>query len=255
MAAASVSYDIAAMAVLACLLIGAALLAVGSLVPATAPRARPLWPVLATECVIVAAALLPFALGAPWLDLLLGVMAARVCYEAVHVAAQRWPNSDTAQRLMIAGEVLLFPFLPVAVFVVVARDPANAGLVLLAFLLVETYDSYALLGGKLFGRRQAFPRLSPRKTVEGLVAGAVMLALTAILAGPLAFGWSLSGSLLAAIAIAVAAVVGDLAGSRLKRASGVKDYPQVLPRQGGLLDIVDAWIIAAPALVLLAGVT
>jgi phosphatidate cytidylyltransferase len=82
-----------------------------------------------------------------------------------------------------------------------------------------------------------------------------MLALTAILAGPLAFGWSLSGSLLAAIAIAVAAVVGDLAGSRLKRASGVKDYPQVLPRQGGLLDIVDAWIIAAPALVLLAGVT
>ena len=78
-----------------------------------------------------------------------------------------------------------------------------------------------------------------------------MLALTAAIAGPLLLGWSLGLSLAAAGVIAVAAVVGDLAGSRLKRASRVKDYPQVLPRQGGLLDIVDAWLIAGPALVLL----
>ncbi|MBL6430969.1 MAG: phosphatidate cytidylyltransferase [Alphaproteobacteria bacterium] len=133
-------------------------------------------------------------------------------------------------------------------------DASNAGLLLLAFLLVETYDSYALLGGKLFGRRPAFPVLSPKKTVEGLAVGGAMMALTAGLVGPLVFGWSLAASLLAAALIAVAAVGGDLAGSRLKRASGVKDYPAVLPRQGGALDIADAWLIAGPALVLLAAV-
>lgn len=249
----TLSFELAAVAVLACLGIGAVLLGLGSLVPATAPRARPLWPVLATECAIVACALLPFALGSPWLDALLGLMAVRIGYEAVRVAGLRWRRATATGRMRLAVEVALFPGVPVLLFVMVAREPDNAGLVLVSFLLVETYDSYALLGGKLFGRRPAFPRLSPRKTVEGLVAGAVMLGLTAALAGPLVVDWSIGASLSAAILIAVTAIAGDLAGSRLKRASGVKDYPQVLPRQGGLLDITDAWLIAAPALVWLAG--
>ena len=249
----TLSFDLAAVAVLACLGIGAVLLGLGSLVPATASRARPLWPVFATECVIVAGALLPFALGPPWLDVLLGLFAVRIGYEAMHVAGRRWPGETAAGRMRLAVEVAIFPALPVFLFVMVASAPGNAGVVLVSFLLVETYDSYALLGGKLFGRRPAFPRLSPRKTVEGLVAGAVMLGLTAALAGPLVVDWSIGASLSAAILIAVTAIAGDLAGSRLKRASGVKDYPQVLPRQGGLLDIADAWLIAAPALVWLAG--
>ncbi|WP_306029020.1 phosphatidate cytidylyltransferase [Stappia sp. MMSF_3263] len=249
----TLSFELAAVAVLACLVIGAVLLGVGSLLPATAPRARPLWPVFATECAIVAGALLPFALGSPWLDALLGLLAVRIAYEALCVAGLRWPGATATQRMRLAVEVAVFPGFPVLLFVMVAREPENSGLVLVSFLLVETYDSYALLGGKLFGRRPAFPRLSPRKTVEGLVAGAVMLGLTAALAGPLVVDWSIGASLSAAILIAVTAIAGDLAGSRLKRASSVKDYPQVLPRQGGLLDITDAWLIAAPALVWLAG--
>jgi phosphatidate cytidylyltransferase len=249
----TLSFELAAVAVLACLGIGAVLLGVGSLLPVTAPRARPLWPVFATECVIVAGALLPFALGYPWLDVLLGLFAIRIAYETLRVAGLRWPGATTTGRMRLALEVAAFPGLPLLLFVMVAREPGNAGLVLVSFLLVETYDSYALLGGKLFGRRPAFPRLSPRKTVEGLVAGAVMLGVTAALAGPLVVGWSLGASLSAAALIAVTAIAGDLAGSRLKRASGIKDYPQVLPRQGGLLDITDAWLIAAPALVWLAG--
>ena len=180
-----VPLDIAALAVLVCLAIGGVLLALGSLVPATAPQARPLWPVYGTELVIVGGGLGPFVAGGLVLSMALAGLAVRVAYEAVSVAWRRHLRAGgTAGTARLAGEVLLFPGLPLALFVAVGIEPANAGVLVLAFLLVETYDSYALFGGKLFGRHPAFPRLSPRKTVEGLAIGAAMLALTAAVAGP-----------------------------------------------------------------------
>ncbi|SDU33778.1 phosphatidate cytidylyltransferase [Stappia sp. ES.058] len=299
-----------AMTVAAGLALGGLALALASVIPATAEKSRQIWPVFATEVVIVAVAVLPFVGGGLILDLALAVLAIRVGFEATQVAFRRRAParerqgsvlrirllplaagvalalagtvaaqapflvlagvgavlmagaslvrrglSDPDQPLAIALEVLVFPAVPLVFFVAAARDGANSGLLLLAFLLVETYDSYALLGGKLFGRRPAFPVLSPRKTIEGLAAGGAMLALTAGLVGPLIFDWNLAASLLVAAIIAAAAVVGDLAGSRLKRASGVKDYPAVLPRQGGALDIVDAWLIAGPALIVVASLS
>lgn len=296
-----------ALTVAAGLALGGLALAVASVLPATAGKARPIWPIFATEVVIVTAAVLPLIVGGPVLVLALALLAIRIGYEASRVALLRlapvegWREGGLSTWLvplavggalalagvlaarvslpvlagggaLLAGlaiglrqllgsarglaavmlELIAFPAVPLVLFTAAAQVPANAGLLLLAFLLVETYDSYALLGGKLFGRRPAFPVLSPKKTVEGLVVGGTMLALTAGLVGPLVFGWSLAASLLAALIIAVASVGGDLAGSRLKRASGVKDYPAVLPRQGGALDIADAWLIAGPALVLLA---
>ncbi len=301
----AVALPTVALAILVGLAIGFVLLALGSLVPATAGKTRPLWPIYGTELVIVAGGLLPFLAGGVWRDLALAVLGLRVGYEAAGVALLRvLPDGGGRPALRFASlffgglvavlgfcaglldfglavgiglavalvatclwrllarpaavtrvlaELVVFPMVPAVLFIAAARNDGQAGMLLLAFLLVETYDSYALFGGKLFGRRPAFPVLSPRKTVEGLAVGGAMLALTAVVAGPLAFGWQPGPALLAALVIALAAVAGDLAGSRLKRASGVKDYPQVLPRQGGLLDIVDAWLIAGPALVFLAG--
>jgi len=302
---APVSPVLAAGAILAVLGVGTLALAVASLVPATAHKARDLWPTLGTEVVIVAAGVVPFLISGIVLHAALGALLARLGYEAAHVAWTQargaragpaiafglcltaaavalvlWPSrlEELGLASLIAGgagvalvcvlvarvlprgrlrctaELIAFPGVPAVLFAACALTPGYGGLVLLAFLLVETYDSYALLGGKLFGRRPAFPVLSPRKTVEGLAIGGLMLALTAALLGPLVFGWGLAASLLAALVISAAAVTGDLAASRLKRAAGVKDYPAVLPRQGGALDIVDAWLIAAPALVLVAEV-
>lgn len=149
----------------------------------------------------------------------------------------------------IGADLLLFPVLPTVLFTAAGIGGAHGAWLLLAFLLVETFDSYALLGGKLVGRRLAFPTLSPRKTVEGLLCGAVMLMLTAALGALLleAPVWAAAGLGLLAAALAIA---GDLAASRLKRASGVKDFPLLLPRQGGLLDITDAWIATGAGFVL-----
>ncbi|MDF0594747.1 phosphatidate cytidylyltransferase [Psychromarinibacter halotolerans] len=148
------------------------------------------------------------------------------------------------------ADLVLFPGVPLILFTGSALQ-GGAATMLVAFLLVETFDSYALLGGKLFGKRKAFPVLSPKKTVEGLASGAVMLMLTVGLLGPLLGGFPVLGSMLFALAAGALTVAGDLAASRLKRVAGVKDYPAVLPHQGGLLDITDAWIATGAGLVTL----
>ncbi|WP_172295303.1 phosphatidate cytidylyltransferase [Pseudoruegeria sp. HB172150] len=148
-------------------------------------------------------------------------------------------------------DIVLFPGLPLIVFTA-AGLRGEAALLLAAFLLVETFDSYALLGGKLFGRRKAFPQISPGKTIEGLIAGAVMLVFTAVLLGP-ALGVPVTMAAAAALAAGSFSVAGDLCASRLKRIAGVKDYPRIMPYQGGLLDITDAWIATTIGFLALSG--
>jgi phosphatidate cytidylyltransferase len=166
---------------------------------------------------------------------------------ALVVASRRglrdtWPNA--------LAEILLFPVLPMAMFLAAAIDPVHRGLVLLLFLLVETFDSYALLGGKLFGKTAAFPRLSPRKTIEGLACGAACLALTAAILGPLLYQLPAWIAVAGALGVGLLATAGDLLASRLKRVAGVKDYPFLMPRQGGLFDIVDAWLMTGAGVIL-----
>ncbi len=144
-------------------------------------------------------------------------------------------------------DLLIYPVLPFAVLAYGASNPELAAMMLAAYILVEVFDSCALLCGKLFGRTPAFPNLSPRKTIEGLAGGGAFLCLAALLA---AMGLSLpfAGTVLTAIAVGVLAICGDLAASRLKRKGGVKDFPVVMARQGGVLDSLDSWIAAGAGL-------
>ncbi|NMD07821.1 MAG: phosphatidate cytidylyltransferase [Phyllobacteriaceae bacterium] len=146
---------------------------------------------------------------------------------------------------------LLFPALPFAAFTFAAKWFEVPIAFVLALLIVEIFDSFALLGGRLFGKRLLAPKLSPRKTWEGLLTG---LAAVFLVSGGLASALDLSMATVAAIsAVATAgAVVGDLTASAAKRRAGVKDYPALLAIQGGLLDIYDAWIVAAPLAAVLA---
>ena len=109
----------------------------------------------------------------------------------------------------------------------------------LALALAFACDSAAYLVGRAFGRRPLFPRISPKKTVEGTAAGVAAAALVALLLAPLlglAPGWALAMGLLGG----AGAVLGDLAESLLKRAAGVKDSGWIFPGHGGLLDRLDS---------------
>ncbi|PSL18739.1 phosphatidate cytidylyltransferase [Shimia abyssi] len=159
-------------------------------------------------------------------------------------------GSDALGRWRGIVDVLVFPLLPMALFAHGAVDADLRIAVFGAYVLVEVFDSFALLSGKLFGRRKAFPVLSPRKTVEGLIGGAVgVCVIGGVLA--VALGLSVVGVVLIALMVAGMAIVGDLAASRLKRMAGVKDYPVLMARQGGMFDSLDSWIAAAGALVAL----
>lgn len=179
---------------------------------------------------------------------------ALLCYAAPGVLALLVTLRRTTPAegpVAVALDLALFPALPLVVFTAAGLQGQFGIWLLAAFILAETFDSYALLGGKLFGKRKAFPTLSPNKTVEGLAIGAAMLVLTAAGVGALLAGVPVLVSAGVALAAGALTIAGDLAASHLKRLSGVKDYPQILPHQGGLLDITDAWIATGGGLVFL----
>lgn len=121
--------------------------------------------------------------------------------------------------------------------------------VLFTLALVWAADTGAFFAGKWLGRVPLAPRVSPKKTWEGVIGGITTAALVAWIAAPylpVAPGWPF---VLTCVAVAALSVVGDLTESMLKRAVGLKDSGGVFPGHGGMLDRIDSVTAAAPALV------
>jgi phosphatidate cytidylyltransferase len=120
---------------------------------------------------------------------------------------------------------------------------------LLADTLIGTFigDTGAYFGGRLWGMRPLAPRVSPSKTVEGLVVG-VLVGTVAFWFAGLYQNW-LSGidALVIGIAVALAAPLGDLFESLVKRDLEVKDASRVFGEHGGVLDRLDAALFAVVA--------
>jgi len=120
-------------------------------------------------------------------------------------------------------------------------------LVLGLVVTVAAMDIGQYFVGRRIGRRPLAPVVSPKKTVEGYVAGIIV----AIAVGA-AFAWAepfeMTDGLLIGAVVAIVSPLGDLSVSVIKRALGVKDMGYILPGHGGVLDRVDAMIITIPAL-------
>jgi phosphatidate cytidylyltransferase len=132
-------------------------------------------------------------------------------------------------------------------FIVLLADAERAAFVVL-LAIVWAGDAAAYYVGRAFGRHPLAPRISPKKTIEGAVAGLVGSAIVGVLAGwwllgETRIGWLATASLVAA----AAGQIGDLVESALKRSSGVKDSSALLPGHGGMLDRLDSLLFAAPA--------
>ena len=122
-------------------------------------------------------------------------------------------------------------------------------LVLLLFLVIWADDTFAYLVGRTIGRKMLFPSISPKKTLEGSVAGFVGSLLVAW--GFARLFWqtaSLKTVILLAGLVALFGQIGDLAESALKRGANLKDSGSLLPGHGGLLDRVDSLLFGAPVL-------
>lgn len=115
---------------------------------------------------------------------------------------------------------------------------------LLLYGSVAVGDSAAYYGGSTFGRHKLAPYLSPKKTVEGSLAGLVGSALTALLVAQWVPVLDPAEAVVLGALLGLVGQAGDLIESSLKRAAGVKDSSTLLPGHGGVLDRIDAHLPA-----------
>lgn len=116
------------------------------------------------------------------------------------------------------------------------------GVLWLALILVTVVvsDAMALLVGMRLGRHPFFPAISPKKTVEGALAGLVCSVPVMVIGGTLLLGLAPWHAAVLGLLIGLTAQVGDLVESQMKRLARVKDSSHLIPGHGGVLDRIDS---------------
>lgn len=117
---------------------------------------------------------------------------------------------------------------------------------ILFFVIVWANDTFAYLLGSAFGKHRLFERISPKKSWEGSIGGALSAILIAGLFGYFYSTLDIYSWVILAFIVVVTASLGDLVESLLKRQVGVKDSGNIMPGHGGILDRFDAAIFAIP---------
>jgi phosphatidate cytidylyltransferase len=143
--------------------------------------------------------------------------------------------------------LVYLPFL--AGFLILLARPSNGLERVMTFVvLVGCNDTFAYLTGVLIGKHPLAPKISPKKTIEGLL-GSLVFTITG---GALAFHFIMGAEwwlgALAGLLTVFTATSGDLIESALKRDMAIKDMGNLLPGHGGIMDRLDSVLFAAPAL-------
>jgi len=146
---------------------------------------------------------------------------------------------------------VLYVALPMAFLVRTRFLEEGWHLVILVIGVSKASDIGAYFVGSLIGRHKLAKRVSPNKTIEGAVGGLIASILVALLLGyGLDIHTLIDRGILATIAfgvvVGVASLVGDLTESLVKRTTHTKDSGDLLPSFGGVLDLIDSFLIAAP---------
>lgn len=153
---------------------------------------------------------------------------------------------------------LVYPCLIFGLLIVIAGSDVWLEVFSLSCVSTWICDSFAMFGGRRFGKNKIAPDISPNKTVEGCIFGAISSLLAGITVWMLGivfkgklFGCSyISFSLwqceLIAFTASTMGQLGDLVESMLKRMIGVKDFSQLIPGHGGMLDRADSLMFSIP---------
>ena len=157
--------------------------------------------------------------------------------------------SSTISKMGMALFGILFIGFLLA-YVSLIRNMTNGRLwVLFLITTVWAGDISALLIGSFFGRHKLYPKISPKKTSEGLV-GAIVGSIIVALAFALLFipRLKMGSCILLAIGLGIFGQLGDFTESMLKRSAQVKDSGTLIPGHGGMLDRIDSFLFSAPFL-------
>lgn len=117
------------------------------------------------------------------------------------------------------------------------------------YIFIWLNDTGAYLTGTLFGKHRLYPRISPKKSWEGAIGGALVTMASAVVVArlcPFLTVWQWVGM---ALVVVVFGTLGDLTESMIKRHIGIKDSGHILPGHGGILDRLDSMLFAIPAVI------
>lgn len=119
------------------------------------------------------------------------------------------------------------------------------------FIMIWTNDTFAYIVGKKWGRTKLFERISPKKTIEGLVGGLIFTIIASLILAKYFTGFNAIIWISSAIFVSIFGTIGDLVESKFKRLAGVKDSGAIMPGHGGILDRLDSIIFVSPFLYLI----
>lgn len=168
-------------------------------------------------------------------------------YIELLISKGKLPYTQVAVTFM-AGIVV--PFLFSAIVRIYATEK-GVYLVFIPFILAMVSDTGAYFAGRFFGKHKLAPVVSPNKTIEGVIGGLLMTVLGMIVyCLVMQFGFKLRVNYFYAVIYgivgALAGVFGDLSFSAIKRQTGIKDYGNLIPGHGGILDRFDSTTVVAP---------
>ncbi|MGR5443677.1 phosphatidate cytidylyltransferase [Vibrio jasicida] len=129
-----------------------------------------------------------------------------------------------------------------------SKNPSAGSMGMLLFLLVSTQfnDVCQYVWGKAFGKHKIVPKVSPNKTWQGFLGGALTTIVVSYFMAPYLTPLTASQGLIAGIIIAFSGFIGDLVISSVKRDLKIKDTSLFIPGHGGILDRIDSLMFTAP---------
>lgn len=152
------------------------------------------------------------------------------------------PKSQWHQGLMAFGSIL---YIVLPCFLLILFRQVDWILPLALILMIWMNDTMAYLVGSFIGKTP-FSKISPKKTWEGTVGGALFTVALAAIWGYYSHKFAIIDWMMLAICASVAGTAGDLLESKLKRMAGVKDSGTMMPGHGGALDRFDSLLVATP---------
>ncbi|SNR89116.1 phosphatidate cytidylyltransferase [Anaerovirgula multivorans] len=150
---------------------------------------------------------------------------------------------------VVDGSLTLYGLLYVTTFlghIILTDKLANNEMIWLIFIIAWSTDTFAYFGGYFFGKRKLCPKVSPKKTVEGAIAGVLGCMFSCGIFAYVFFIEYMVMIIILGMIGSILSQLGDLTASQIKRYVGIKDFGNLIPGHGGILDRFDSILFTAP---------